>query len=139
MFSNWVKSNILHLYMSRVCLMKIFLESRFISEMYLLENRTGFVNILLSKVYNVFKKFESSFDTSKGQYVNIKKIPMIFTRNKQLKVLRLLKSKDFYDMFNIQKSLLSLILKICGRECLTYTEQKKERYHFGAVTFLSSR
>ena len=31
--------------------------------------------------------------------MNIKKMPMIFTRNKQLKVIRLLKIQDFYDMF----------------------------------------
>ena len=56
-------------------------------------------------IKRIFKKFESSFDTSKGQYVNVQKTTMILSRNKQLKVIRLLKCKDFYDMF-IQKKFI---------------------------------
>ena len=87
-----------------------------------------FRNILIRKsnwiceyytIKSTFKKLECSFDTSKGQYVNIKKIPMIYyTKNKQLKVIRLLKSKDFFICL-YRNSLFSLILKICWRKCLT--------------------
>ena len=98
MFSNWVKSNILYV-------------KDFFDENGMFREPLYFRNILIRKsnwiceyftIKSIFKKFESSFDTSKGQYVNIKKIMLIYTRNKQLKVIGLLKSKDFYDMF-IQK------------------------------------
>ena len=114
MFSNWVKGNILNV-------KDLFDENGVFRE------QLYFRNILIRKsnwiceyytIKSIFKKFESSFDTSKGQYVNVKKITMILTRNKQLKVIRLLKCKDFHNMF-IQKKLLSLILKTCGRKCLT--------------------
>ena len=70
-----------------------------------------FRNILIRKsnwiceyfsLKHIFKKYEGNFDTYKSQYLNIKRMTITFTKNKQLKVIRLLKSKDFYDVF-IQK------------------------------------
>ena len=78
MFSNWVKSNILYV-------KDLFDENGVFRE------PLYFRNILIRKsnwiceyftIKSILKKLESSFDTSKSQYVNVKKTTMILSRNK---------------------------------------------------------
>ena len=122
MFSNWVKSNILYV-------KDLFDENGVFRE------PLYFRNILIRKsnwiceyfsLKHIFKKFEGNFDTYKSQYLNIKRMTIIFTKNKQLKVIRLLKSKDFYDVFiqkkfvkpyteNMWSKMLNIVFKMYGQ------------------------